>query len=52
MGGAAQSKTAKKTTYFTKNLSAPMLFEINASNFQEMFPDIFRNIEMINLEYF
>ena len=29
-----------------------MLFEINASNFQEMFPDIFRNIEMINLEYF
>ena len=36
-----QTKTAK-IDYFTKNLSPPRFFEINASNFQEMFLDIFR----------
>ena len=37
----AQTKTAKKD-YFTKILSSPRFFEINTSNFQEMFLDIFR----------
>ena len=37
----AQTKTAKKY-YFTKILSPPRLFEINTSNFQEMFFDIFK----------
>ena len=32
----AQTKTAK-IDYFTKNLSPPTFFEINTSNFQEMF---------------
>ena len=36
-----QTKTAK-IDYFTKNLFPPMLFEINTSNFQEMFLDIFK----------
>ena len=35
-----QTKTAKKD-YFTKNLSPPTFFEINTSNFQEMFLGIF-----------
>ena len=39
MGGT--KKTAKKD-YFTKNLSSLMIFEINTSNFQEMFLAIFR----------
>ena len=38
MGGA--NKTSKKD-YFTKNLSSPTFFEINTSNFQEMFNNIF-----------
>ena len=38
----AQTKTAKKN-YFTKILSPPRFFEINTSNFQEMFLDIFKN---------
>ena len=47
----AQTKTAKKD-YFTKILS-PRFFEINTSNFQEMFLDIFkksveREFEKIN----
>ena len=37
----AQTKTAKKN-YFTKILSPPRFFEINTSNFQEMFLDIFK----------
>ena len=37
----AQTKTAKKD-YFTKNLSSPRFFEINTSNFQKMFLDIFK----------
>ena len=36
----AQTKTAK-IDYYTKNLSPPLFFEINTSNFQEMFHDIF-----------
>ena len=36
----AQTKTEKKD-YFTKILYPPRLFEINTSNFQEMFLDIF-----------
>ena len=28
--------------YFNKNLSSPRFFEINTSNFQEMFLDIFK----------
>ena len=39
----AKTKTAKKD-YFTKILSSPRFFEINTSNFQEMFLDIFRKI--------
>ena len=37
----AQTKTAK-IDYFTKNLSPPRFFQINTSNFQEMFLDIFK----------
>ena len=37
----AQTKTAKKD-YFTKILSPPRFFEINTSNFQEMFLKIFK----------
>ena len=37
----AQTKTVKKD-YFTKILSSPRLLEINTSNFQEMFLDIFK----------
>ena len=36
----AQTKITK-INYFTKNLSPPTLFEINTSNFQEMFLDVF-----------
>ena len=39
----AQTKTAKKD-YFTKIISPPRFFEINTSNFQEMFLDIFKKI--------
>ena len=37
----AKTKTVKKD-YFTKILSPPRFFEINTSNFQEMFLDIFK----------
>ena len=37
-----QTKTAKKKDYFTKNIFSPTFFKINTSNFQEMFPRIFR----------
>ena len=39
MGGATKTP---KIDYFTKNLSSPTFFEINTSNFQEMFNDIFK----------
>ena len=37
----AQTKTAKKD-YFTKILSPPRFFEINTSNFKDMFLNILR----------
>ena len=37
----AQTTTAK-IDFFTKNLSSPTFFEINTSNFQEMFLNIFK----------
>ena len=37
-----QTKTAK-IDYFTKNLSHPRFFELETSNFQEMFLYIFKN---------
>ena len=37
----AQTKSAK-IDYFTKNLSPPRFLEINTSNFQQMFLDIFK----------
>ena len=39
MGGA--NKTAK-IDYFTKNISPPRFFEINTSNFQEIYLAFFR----------
>ena len=52
----AQTKTVKKD-YFTEILSPPRFFEINTSNFQEMFLDIFkksagREFEKINKKKF
>ena len=48
----AQNLTAK-IDYCTKNLSPPTLFDINTSEFQEMFLDIFENSVGRNLrKYF